>query len=67
MTDAGGAVDWTGIGAVRCASASSGLTTTRKVVALDCGSWSTRESASMMGVRIRLVNCAAVRSFGTSR
>ena len=30
--------DCTGIGAVRCASARSGFTTTRNVVALDCGS-----------------------------
>ncbi len=36
-------------------------------IARWASSWSTRASASMIGVRMRLVNCAAVRSFGTSR
>ena len=59
------APDWIGIGAVRCASISSGLTTTRKAVA--DGSASTCASASMMGPRRRLFSVSAVSEFGTSR
>ena len=59
------APDWMGIGAVRCVSISSGLTTTRKVVA--AGSASTCAMASMMGPRRRLLSVSAVSEFGTSR